>query len=104
MDSPSRGDPKSLWDAFGRLLFVLALAAGLAWIVRDSIMPTFDRNQRLAAELHRTKRLLEDLKKEREALLNQIHSLKSDPFYVEYLLRNKFGFRRPGEVVLTRER
>ena len=101
-DQPS--DPKSLWDAFGRLLFVLALAAGLAWIVRDSIMPTFDRNQRLAAEIQKARRLLEDLQTEREALVNQIRSLESDPFYVEYLLRNKFGFRRPGEVVLSRGR
>lgn len=100
------GEPghKSLWEAAGRFLFVLALAAGLAWIVRDNLLPTHDRNQELSAELERARRLLSALEKEREALVREIHALESDPFYVEYLLRTRFGFRRPGEVVLEDRR
>ncbi|MBI4617547.1 MAG: septum formation initiator family protein [Planctomycetes bacterium] len=99
--SPETGTARGLPDALGRLLFVLALAAGLAWLLRDSLVATRERNLSMAEELRRTRLLLEMLSIEREALTREIDALQGDPFYVELLLRRRYGFRRPGEIVLS---
>jgi cell division protein FtsB len=77
------------------LSIVLALASlaldrqgsvGLLWDLRSAVG---------GQETH-----LEDLEKERRALLTEIHALRTEPTAVEALAREKLGMVRPGEVVI----
>ena len=90
----------SLQEAVGRLLFVVAIVTGLAWVVRGDLLPTHHRNREIDSEIEQVRGELASLEQEHTALRREIEALRHDPFYVEYLLRTRFGYHRPGEIVL----
>ncbi len=99
-DSTSPTPLPSLQEAVIRLLFVVAIVTGLAWIVRGDLLPTHRRNRAIDTEIEQVRAERAALEQERKALEREIDALRHDPFYVEYLLRTRFGFHRPGEIVL----
>lgn len=74
------------------------LIVALVAVVQFVILPIRQRNRRMAEKVQRLEEENGQLSGENAKLAARIEALTSDPYYVEYLLRSRFRYRRPGEV------
>jgi cell division protein FtsB len=75
---------------------VLALAVMIGTAMGDRGYLEVRRRQAAGAEL---KQEVERLKADNAALMADITALKTDPYVIEKLAREKLGYARPGEVI-----
>lgn len=55
--------------------------------------------RKLAHQVRQIDSEIEALREANRALEGEIHSLKTDPFYIERIAREELGMIRPGEIV-----
>ena len=54
---------------------------------------------RMKAQYDSLRKEIAELKQDNARLLKDVHSLKTDPEYLEIIARDKLGLARPGEIV-----
>lgn len=92
----------SIWDKLTRVVIFLLFIAGLL-LVALWYLPLIKKNERMRQEIQR---LYAQIQKEEEAgkqLRNAIEALRRDPKAVERLARERFGYAKPGEIVIRFE-
>lgn len=89
----------TIWSRLSRVLIVLLFAAGTI-AVGLWYLPEIRRNQDLQAERLRLELQARELRGRGEALRAQIQALTNNPAAVERLIRERFGYARPGEWVV----
>jgi cell division protein FtsB len=57
--------------------------------------------RRREAKNHELRLKADELRRENEAILNEIRALKSDPKAIEKIAREELGMVKPGEVKIT---
>ncbi len=67
-------------------------------LVQFVILPARERNQRMRRDAQRLQEEIGQLHLQNSKLSQEIQALKSDPYYVEYLLRTRLRYRGPGEL------
>jgi cell division protein FtsB len=89
----------TIWSRLSRVLIVLLFAAG-ATAVGLWYLPEIRRNEELQAERLRLERQEREVRERGEMLRAQIQALTNNPAAVERLIRERFGYARPGELVV----
>jgi cell division protein FtsB len=91
-----------IWDKLSRLVIFLLFLAGLLGLVMK-YLPLIEKNERMRKEILR---LEAQIKKEEETTRKTkaaIDSLCYDPKAVERLIRECWGFAKPGETIIKFE-
>lgn len=76
----------------------------LGGVVQFSILPARQRAAAMAGEAQALEEEIGQLRLENSKLAKQVQASKSDPYYVEYLLRERLRYQGPGELRPARER
>ena len=91
----------SIWDKLTRVVIGLLLLAFLV-VVAVWYLPLIRQNERMRSEIMRLDQLLRE-KTAEQRQLNVAIEQSNDPKAIERLLREKFGYARPGETVIRFE-
>ena len=79
------------------LLAVMALFFGLIAIFGDRGLVELYRVRR---ETLLVQQEIETLRQKNQQLLQEIHGLRDDPYYIEKIAREELGMARPGETII----
>lgn len=71
----------------------------VAAVILIFFLPSYTKMQDLRYRNQRYKKQAEDLKKEQANLVNEEKRLKSDPEYLEKVVRQEMGVIKKGEVI-----
>ncbi len=89
----------TIWNRLSAVVAVLLFAAG-ALAVGIWYLPEIQRNQELQTERLQLERQLAAARAYGDALRNRIVSFTNNPAAAERLIRERFGFAKPGETVV----
>ncbi len=91
-----------IWSKLTRVVIFLILLA-VVLLVLIWYLPLVQRNERMRKEILRNDALIQKEEDTARELKSQMDALRSDPKAVERLARDKFGYAKPGEVILRFE-
>lgn len=101
--SAAAGRPRAAAPAprLGRqlVIFVVLVAALLVTVAAVSGERGYLDVHRQRAQLSRLRAEVATLRDENGALLTEVRGLRSDPYVLERIAREKLGYARPGEVI-----
>jgi len=81
------------------VIFLVLVSAALVAIAAVTGDRGFLDVKRQRAQLSRLHAEVASLREENGALLSEVRGLRSDPYVIEKLAREKLGYARPGEIV-----
>ena len=76
--------------------YILFLLVTLT-IIFTSILPVWWQNQRLQVKIEKLQQQINAMRRQRQKYLQEIKALQHDPFYVEFMLRQRLHYGRKGE-------
>lgn len=86
-----------------KILFLVAVAGALAWMVYTLVGPGGATRAQLARELEELKQQNREQEEKNRLLELEIEALKSNPDYLEYLARSVLGLVHPADMVFLLE-
>ena len=89
----------TVWNRLSAVVTVLLFVAG-ALAVGIWYLPEIQRNQELQTERLQLERQLAAARAYGDALRNRIVAFTNNPAAAERLIRERFGFAKPGEMVV----
>jgi cell division protein FtsB len=92
----------NIWDKLTRVVIFLLFIAGIL-LVALWYLPLIKKNERMRREIQRLDVVLQKEEETGKQLRNAIEALRRDPKAVERLAREKFGYAKPGEIVIRFE-
>ena len=98
---PAAAGRRGAAPRFGRqiVIFVVLLLAALVGIAAVSGERGYLDVRRQKADLLRLRAEVASLQDENARLLAEVRGLRSDPFVIEGLARERLGYARPGEII-----
>jgi cell division protein FtsB len=92
------------WRISDRGFCALVLLFGSVLMVLTGLLPNHRKLERLKTRKERLVQEILWLQKENERLCKEIAALRTDPWFIERVLRARFGFSRPEEIRLEPDR
>lgn len=75
------------------------LGAGIAAILFSSILPVWLQNKNMRQQIRDLRKQVQSLERQVSHFQNEITAIKTNPTYIEFLLRNKLHYRRKGDYI-----
>ena len=88
-----------IWDKLTRIAALLFFVAFLV-VVAVWYLPVIQRNERMRKRLVQLDAQIQKAEETKKQLKNASDALMHDPKAVERLVRERFGYARPGETVI----
>jgi cell division protein FtsB len=89
-----------IWEKLTRFVIFLLFFSGIV-AVAVWYLPLIQQNERMRKEVLRLDSEIQVEQETQSRLRAEIDALKYDPRTVERLAREKLGYARPGEIVIT---
>ena len=72
---------------------------GATFVILILFLPSYTKMQDLRSRNQQYEKQIEELKKEKAMLLEEEHRLKTDPEYLEQVIRKEMGVIKKGEMI-----